>query len=328
MEPAGGERPPDNRSREVPVKREDRRLEAREVAEVRISDVHRDSRPWHTRVVVRMDDVQSLAKAIESTGHVVPIRLVPRPEGGYDYVTGLYRLLAVELLGYETIPAYVEDSADEEVLLRTAVADQEVRFPLKTLERGWAIERLLRLRAARGHPSLQTDLAGEIGLDEGVVSTCLAAAKSVPIEHAREVEQHHGLSDGAIATLARSPLRKIARAESPEERSRLLDVAGEALARGRSATRAVREALNGAEADDAQRDATGTSSQQQARPEGDSNQQQSERQEPGRSRTPRILDRVLEELAYEYEEIVDWLRRAADWLRRLSIRLGAERFTQ
>lgn len=223
------------------MKAEKTPLEPKAVVQVPLRDVHRDNRAWHTRVYVREQDVDSLSRAISATGQVVPIHVVRSPAGGYDYVTGLYRLLAVERLGHDTIPAFVEEELGEELLLRTALLDQEVRFPLSYMERGWSFARLQQLRADADLPSRPTDLSREFGLDVGTVSTCLGIARALPIGRARHLERQYGMAQGTITTLARAPLRLIARADSPEEEDRLLAAACSALVRGECATRAVQE---------------------------------------------------------------------------------------
>lgn len=217
-------------------------LRTRERVLVPVTAICRERRPWHTRVHRCEQDVDRLARPIASTGEMVPIRVVRRGEGGYDYVCELLRLLAVEQLGYGMIPACVEEHTNEELLLRIALPGQEVRFPLRTIERGWALVRLQHLRAERGLPHRQTDLATALGLDEGGVSIALKAARAIPQERAEELARERGLASGEIATLGRDPVRRIARANGEETRRRLLVAAYSALVAGESVARAVREA--------------------------------------------------------------------------------------
>lgn len=217
-------------------------LRTRERVLVPVTAICRERQPWHTRVHRCEQDVDRLARPIASTGEMVPIRVVRRGEGGYDYVCELLRLLAVEQLGYGMIPACVEEHTNEELLLRIALPGQEVRFPLRTIERGWALVRLQHLRAERGLPHRQTDLATALGLDEGGVSIALKAARAIPQERAEELARERGLASGEIATLGRDPVRRIARANGEETRRRLLVAAYSALVAGESVARAVREA--------------------------------------------------------------------------------------
>lgn len=217
-------------------------LRARATILVPVAAIRRERQPWHTRFHVCEADIRRLMRAIASTGEVVPIRILSRPDGSYDYVSGLLRLLAVERLGHDMIPAFVAEESDEELLLRMAIAEQETQVPLKTLDRGWALLRLQRMREERGLSHLQKDLAEQTGVDESDVSTALNAARAIPQKAADEIAREHGIETGTITTLAREPLRRIGRAGGEEERARLLAVACSALTEGTCATRAVREA--------------------------------------------------------------------------------------
>ncbi len=221
---------------------EQMQIGSRESILVPVAAVSRERRVWHTRIHVCEKDLARLTQAIESSKVVVPIRVVRRPDGAYEYVSGLLRLIAVERLGQRLIPAFVESGTDEEFLLRTALIEQEVRFPLKTLERGWALLRLQELRRELGRSHLQTEIAQELGIDEGDVSTALAAARTIPQERAEEMAQKFGITLGDIAKLPRDPLRRITRTCDQEERQQLLDTACSALSTGANATQAVRGA--------------------------------------------------------------------------------------
>lgn len=67
-------------------------LRARESILFPIAEIRRERMPWHTRVVVSDEEVERLARAIKLTREMVPIRVV-KADDGYDFVTGLLRLL-------------------------------------------------------------------------------------------------------------------------------------------------------------------------------------------------------------------------------------------
>jgi hypothetical protein len=189
-----------------------------------------------------------MTRAIRSTHEIVPIRVIRRADDTYDYVTGLIRLLATEQLGYSEIPAFIEVVEDEEYWLRSALAEQETHAELKTIERGWALARLRRMRAERGLPHRQVDLARETAIDPGDVSTALKVARNIPEDRAEKVAREHGIPLGSIVTLPREPVRMIARARTAEQRDELLNAACTALAKGDKTADAVlkaRDALTG-----------------------------------------------------------------------------------
>jgi hypothetical protein len=181
---------------------------------------------------------------------VVPITAVEAGPDTYEYVNGLLRMLALESLGHTHVPAFVLDAADEEVLLRVAISEQEAQVPLSLLERGWALQRLHRMRAAAGRPATQAQVAVECGLDKGDVSMLLRAASAIPAERAVEMARAHGLAVQDIASLPREVLRLLCRAPAGQQDS-LFHAACAALASGGSPARAVRTARAAAAADGA-----------------------------------------------------------------------------
>jgi ParB/RepB/Spo0J family partition protein len=215
-------------------------LRAREVLPIPLSEIRREQKPYHVRVHIADEEVERLASAIRATKDVVPIRVL-RSSEGYDLVFGLLRLLAVEHLGYETIPAIIEEQADDEALLRLALLEQEIRFPLRHLERGWALSRLQRLREERGLPFRQADLVEATGLDKGTVSASLRAAKVLAEDRAKGLAAAHGIGIEEIAGLGRAQVRKIVGAENEEVRERIIDAACSAIAAGESPAEAVAE---------------------------------------------------------------------------------------
>ena len=212
-----------------------------EIEDIPIDRIDRSRKLWHVRTCVRDDDVARLAQTITSTGRVVPIHVVVDSNDVYSYVSGLLRLLAVERLGHHTIPAMVDRQVDAEVLLCAALAEQEMRFPVKTLERGWALERLQGIRERGGLPNKQRDIARITGMDEGTVSAALKAARSVPQTLAEECATAAGLAVGDVALLGRNAVRMIARTPGEENRRAMVRAACSALASNGDANLAVRQ---------------------------------------------------------------------------------------
>jgi ParB-like chromosome segregation protein Spo0J len=208
------------------------------VASIALAAIRRETRPWHVRAMPMDEDVHRLSQAIRASGRVVPIAVVEVAPGEYDYVTGLLRILAVESIGHTHIPASTLYAADEMTLLLMALAEQEAHVPPTLLERGWALRRLLRMREEAGAPMTQAQLADEIGMDKGDLSTVLSAARAIPRDRTEDLARRHGISPQDVARLPRKVLRLVGRA-LPDRQEHLLAAACEALATGEPPTRAV-----------------------------------------------------------------------------------------
>lgn len=61
--------------------------------------------------------IAALAKDIEARGLRNPIEVAPRPDGGFDLVTGLHRHTAVQVLGWDEIEAFLVDAEPQSRLL-------------------------------------------------------------------------------------------------------------------------------------------------------------------------------------------------------------------
>lgn len=205
-------------------------VSARPMVYVPISSIRRERQPWHTRVHVSPGDVDRLARAIDATKIVTPITVISLGDGTYDYVSGLLRILACEKLGARSIPAFVEDSVDPVFLLRAALIEQDIHFPLLTLERGWALKRLQGLSMARGQRLRQCDLAEELGIDPGTVSEAIRAERLISEAAAEQVAMEFGFNPGEIAGLPRSAIRQMLSASKHVGREQLMHDLGCAIA--------------------------------------------------------------------------------------------------
>ena len=67
---------------------------------------------------VKMDEsMQDMAESIRQYGVLVPALVRPKPEGGYEMVSGHRRKMASELAGRNEIPCIVRDLSDDEAVL-------------------------------------------------------------------------------------------------------------------------------------------------------------------------------------------------------------------
>ena len=70
--------------------------------------------PFH---VTDDEKMQEMAESVAQHGILVPGIVRPRPEGGYELVSGHRRKRACELAGLDTMPVFVRDLDDDEAVL-------------------------------------------------------------------------------------------------------------------------------------------------------------------------------------------------------------------
>ncbi len=101
-----------------------------------------DANPGNPRRKLR--GVEELASSIAAYGLLQA--LVVRPVGGrYDLVAGHRRLAAVQSLGWQTVPAHIRETAQDEAYVLTLVENLQ-RSDLSPREEAHALEVLLRER--------------------------------------------------------------------------------------------------------------------------------------------------------------------------------------
>lgn len=71
----------------------------------------------HPYRVTDDDAMNEMAESIKEHGVLSPVLVRPRPEGGYEMVSGHRRKRACELAGMETIPAIVRDMDDDTAII-------------------------------------------------------------------------------------------------------------------------------------------------------------------------------------------------------------------
>ena len=70
--------------------------------------------PFH---VTDDEKMQEMAESVAQHGILVPGIVRPRPEGGYELVSGHRRKRACELAGLDTMPVFVRELDDDEAVL-------------------------------------------------------------------------------------------------------------------------------------------------------------------------------------------------------------------
>ena len=75
------------------------------------------SHPDHPFVVRNDEEMQTLAQSIEEYGVLDPLLVRPRPEGGYQIISGHRRRLGSELAGKQTAPIIIRDMDDNAAII-------------------------------------------------------------------------------------------------------------------------------------------------------------------------------------------------------------------
>lgn len=96
------------------------------------------------RTVFDEGDLDELVQSIREVGvlQAIVVRPIPDNDGKYELIMGERRLRATKKLGFETIPAIIKDTADEN-MLRDALLENLHRAQLNPLEEASAYQQLL-----------------------------------------------------------------------------------------------------------------------------------------------------------------------------------------
>lgn len=73
--------------------------------------------PNHPFKVLDDEKMQDTVQSISEFGVLVPVLARPRPEGGYEIVSGHRRIHASELAGHTEVPAIIRNMTDDEAIL-------------------------------------------------------------------------------------------------------------------------------------------------------------------------------------------------------------------
>ena len=128
--------------------------DAREkVVQIPLSELH----PFAEHPFRVLDDekMQETVDSIAENGVLVPAIARPRPEGGYELISGHRRKHGCELLGLETMPVIVRDLTDDQAILMMVDSNIQ-RETLLPSERAFAYKmRLDAMKRTHGRPSLR-----------------------------------------------------------------------------------------------------------------------------------------------------------------------------
>ena len=113
---------------------------AQELTELPLELIHPNPRQPRRRFAPEATD--GLAGSIKAQGHLQPIVVRPRPEGGYELIAGERRWRAARQAGVESVPALVREADDRDSLL-LALVENVAREQLSAVEEARAYAVLL-----------------------------------------------------------------------------------------------------------------------------------------------------------------------------------------
>ena len=87
-----------------------------QIQQISIADLH----PFKNHPFKVLDDeaMQRTVESVAQFGVLTPLIARPRPEGGYEIISGHRRQHAAELAGLATLPVIVRDMSDDEAVIR------------------------------------------------------------------------------------------------------------------------------------------------------------------------------------------------------------------
>lgn len=160
------------------------------IQQIAISELH----PFknHPFRVVDDEAMQRTVESVAQFGVLAPAIARPRPEGGYELISGHRRLHASELAGLETMPVIVREMDDDSAVI--AMVDSNLqRETLLPSERAFAYKMKMDAMARKaGRPSKEN--SGQLGRNfKGMESREIIAEQTG--ESARQVQRYVNLTN-------------------------------------------------------------------------------------------------------------------------------------
>jgi len=156
----------------VPVQDPTQEAQAGAVAEISIKLI--DKSPHQPRLIFDPEAIDALAASIRESGLISPITVRRTEQGRYELIGGERRMRAHQILGKESIQAFVMPDMSATDAALGALADNEAKRSLCDYERGKAYKRALGMATETGKAITQGMLARRIGVSDATVSRCLA----------------------------------------------------------------------------------------------------------------------------------------------------------
>ena len=126
---------------------------------------------FQPRSVFVDEKINELAQTIETHGIIQPIVVRELQEGRYEIIAGERRFRAVSKLGWETIPAIINNLSDTETA-SVALIENLQREELSPIEEAIAYSKLIEL-----HQLTQEGLANQLGIGQSTVANKIRLLK-------------------------------------------------------------------------------------------------------------------------------------------------------
>ncbi len=159
-------------------------------------------------------EIDELADSIRTHGLLCPIAVSPAGDG-FSLVAGERRLAALDLLGWEKIPAVIPDSRGGGDILVKGLVENIARLNLSPLEKALAMREIIQT-----YKYTQEQLAEELGIDR---SSAAHHLRMIDLLHPRVLQYVH---DGSLTFGHAKILMKL------EDREKQLEIAGRVILEG------------------------------------------------------------------------------------------------
>ena len=159
------------------------------IHEIALSDLHPfKNHPFH---VEQDDELRELAKSIADHGVVTPGIVRPKPEGGYELISGHRRKAASELAGMATMPVVIRELDDDAATIIMVDSNQQ-RENLLPSEKAFSYKmKLEAMKRQAGRPSKgnsvqvglnfsRTELAKQSGESETQIQRYIRLTNLIP----------------------------------------------------------------------------------------------------------------------------------------------------
>ena len=191
----------------------------KQVQDLPLAEIHPNR--YQPRRTFSDDSIQQLAQTLQEEGLLQPI-IVREDQGGYEIIAGERRFRAAKSLGWEKIPAIV-NNLDDQQTASLALIENLQRENLNPIDEAQAYEQLMQL-----NDLTQTQLAQDIGKSQSYVANKLRLLKlAEPVQEylaKGELSARHGrailgLSEEDQVKLAEEIVEKGLSVKETEERA-------------------------------------------------------------------------------------------------------------
>jgi ParB family chromosome partitioning protein len=145
------------------------KIKSATVSEIRIEEI--EVNPFQPRTEFDEEAIKQLSESIKQYGLIQPITVRKIDENHYQLISGERRLRAAKLLELETIPAYIREANDQQ-MLEMALVENIHRKDLDPIEIAISYKRLIEECNIT-----QEELSNKIGKDRTTISNFLRLLK-------------------------------------------------------------------------------------------------------------------------------------------------------